>query len=50
MRIYEITANLSAEAQRIKQQQQAAKLLAKNAKRSALKLKLRKTQQQLQKL
>lgn len=46
MRIEEVV-NLAGETQRIKQQQAAAKLSAKNARRAALQLKLRKTQQQL---
>jgi hypothetical protein len=46
LRIAEVV-NLAADTQRIKQQQAAAKLSAKNARRAALQLKLRKTQQQL---
>ena len=46
MRIEEVVS-LAGETQRIKQQQAAAKLYAKNASRAALQLKLRKTQQQL---
>jgi hypothetical protein len=46
MRIAEVV-NLAADAQRIKAQQSAAKQASKNARRAALQLKLRKTQQQL---
>jgi hypothetical protein len=46
VRIAEVV-NLAADTQRIKAQQSAAKMAAKNARRAALQLKLRKTQQQL---
>ena len=46
MRIAEVV-NLAADVQRIKVQQSAAKQATKNARRAALQLKLRKTQQQL---
>jgi len=49
VRIAEVV-NLAADTQRVKQQQAAAKLSAKNARRAALQLKLRKTQQQLSQL
>jgi hypothetical protein len=39
--------NLAADTQRIKAQQAAAKQASKNARRAALQLKLRKTQQQI---
>ena len=44
------TANLNADTQRVKAQQNAAKAAAKSARRAALTLKLRKTQQQLSQL
>ena len=58
MRIAEVvspTANLNADRfnadkQRVKAQQNAAKAAAKSARRAALTLKLRKTQQQLSQL
>ena len=53
MRIAEVVSqpnNLNADTQRVKAQQNAAKVAAKSAKRSALQLKLRKTQQQLSQL
>lgn len=46
MRIAEIV-NLAADTKRIKVQQAAAKQASKNARRAALQLKLRKTQQQI---
>jgi hypothetical protein len=49
MRIAEVV-NLAANTQSVKAQQAAAKQATKNARRAALQLKLRKTQQQLSKL
>jgi hypothetical protein len=46
VRIAEVV-NLAADTQRIKAQQVAAKQASKNARRAALQLKLRKTQQQI---
>ena len=46
MRIAEVI-NLATDTQRVKAQQAAAKLASKNARRAALQLKLRKTQQQI---
>ncbi len=46
MRIAEVV-NLAADTQRIKAQQAAAKQASKIARRAALQLKLRKTQQQI---
>jgi len=46
VRIEEVV-NLAAATQRIKAQQAAAKQASKDARRAALQLKLRKTQQQL---
>jgi hypothetical protein len=46
VRIAEVV-NLAADTQRIKAQQAAAKQASKNARRAALQLKLRKTQQQI---
>ena len=53
MRIAEVvgqSVGFSADTQRVKAQQSAAKAAAKSAKRAALTLKLRKTQQQLSQL
>ena len=53
MRIAEVvstTSNLSADTQRVNAQQSAAKAAAQSARRAALTLKLRKTQQQLAQL
>ncbi len=53
MRIAEVVspaATFNADTQRVKAQQNAAKAAAKSAKRAALTLKLRKTQQQLSQL
>ena len=50
MRIAEVveqSVGFNADTQRVKAQQNAAKAAAKSAKRAALTLKLRKTQQQL---
>jgi len=44
------SSTFSADTQRVKAQQSAAKAAAKSARRAALTLKLRKTQQQLSKL
>ena len=49
MRIAEVVG-LTADTQRVKAQQTAAKAAAKSARRAALSLKLRKTQQQLSQL
>jgi hypothetical protein len=46
VRIEEVV-NLATDTQRIKAQQAAAKQASKNARRAALQLKLRKTQQQI---
>jgi hypothetical protein len=46
VRIAEVVS-LAADTQRIKAQQAAAKQASKNARRAALQLKLRKTQQQI---
>ncbi len=53
MRIAEVVssaATFNADTQRVKAQQSAVKAAAKSAKRAALTLKLRKTQQQLSQL
>ncbi len=53
MRIAEVvsqTSTFNADTQRVKSQQSAAKAAAKSARRAALTLKLRKTQQQLSQL
>ena len=53
MRIAEVvsqTSTFNADTQRVKSQQNAAKAAAKSARRAALTLKLRKTQQQLSQL
>ena len=53
MRIAEVVSQSStftADTQRVKAQQSAAKAAAKSARRAALQLKLRKTQQQLSQL
>jgi len=44
------SSTFSADTQRVKAQQSAAKAAAKSARRAALSLKLRKTQQQLSQL
>ena len=44
------SSTFSADTQRVKAQQSAAKAAAKSARRAALQLKLRKTQQQLSQL
>jgi len=49
VRIAEVVG-FTADTQRVKAQQTAAKAAAKSARRAALTLKLRKTQQQLSKL
>ncbi len=53
MRIAEVvgqTSTFNADTQRVRSQQTAAKAAAKSARRAALTLKLRKTQQQLSQL
>ena len=53
MRIAEVvkhSSTFNADTQRVKAQQSAAKVAAKSARRAALTLKLRKTQQQLSQL
>ena len=54
MRIAEVVSpnnnHLIADTQRVKAQQSAAKAATKSARRAALQLKLRKTQQQLSQL